>query len=72
MRYLSYIVTVTNLIFRNIITTSKSNEVTNLGSNLLSNAKSQRSNEAYLMKLIHQLLTYNQDLHIVQQCNHVT
>ena len=34
--YLSNIVTVTNLILRNIITTS--NEVTNLGSNPLSNA----------------------------------
>ena len=35
MRYLSNIVTVTNLILRNIIT--KSNEVTNLISNPLSN-----------------------------------
>ena len=44
-RYLSSIVTVTNLILRNIITTS--NKVTNLVSNPLSSAKPQRSNEAY-------------------------
>ena len=39
MRYLSNIVTVTSLILRNIITTS--NEVTNLVSYSLSNAKPQ-------------------------------
>ena len=44
-RYLSNIVTVTNLILRNIIATS--NEVTNLVSYPLSNAQPQRSNEAY-------------------------
>ena len=44
-RYLSNIVTVTNLILHNIITTS--NEVTNLVSYPLSNAQPQRSNEAY-------------------------
>ena len=44
-RYLSNIVTVTNLILCNIITTS--NEVTNLINNPLSNAKPQRSNVAY-------------------------
>ena len=42
-RYLSNIVTVMNLILRNIITTS--NKVTNLVSNPLSNASPQRSNE---------------------------
>ena len=68
--YLSKIVTVTSLILHYIITTS--NVVTNLVSYPLSNAQPQRNNKAYQMKLIHQLLTYNQDLHIVQQRNHVT
>ena len=64
--------TVTSVILRNIISITASNEVTNLVTNPLSNAYPQRSNEAYWMKFIHQPLTYNQNLHIVQQRNHVT